>query len=569
MPLARDSYPFVQTFNMKDMSYLLYRESQEKPLQSLITSRLSFRKPKTIGLSEYIKDIPDSKLKFLTDISNISSKKQISLYLMINTTHILRADLTSTLSLQKTSVLQLPREYLPKRVLVYEGSIYILESNKVTRVTPVFENFPKFVLEEKNLTREYTDMAVVNGSFAFIRGYSSLLCSSSFSPEGNTSFVLHDKFHHGKFIYAGFDKFIISMTEDESGDAQYYYFDRNLTGDQNNLHSLKITKLRNTGMMGGEKFTQVLHFQEAVYFIFKKNYQVEYFKSDTDAVSLDKKVFGRLYGMIGNYNMSIDAVHPLNAFKISLHRKFRFRKLYVNALNSELVCKKMEELGVGQERVLKANVLTRKNHLNFTLKFKGIKATLPAILSPKTISENKVSPDKKLIDDKKSEEHTRRPTEIHHKIISNKSSENQTIDNGRNQKKNEEEQIKKHPGGEDGENHSKQPPSQIDRDTVENHYKKLLQIVSLICTILLLLLLCLVRAYFKRDFSNIKATHEEMIGGSTNMNSAMNPDDSSQERQTRSNLGDESSDSYKDDGMSRREEGEVSIELGQIQRTKV
>ena len=581
MPLSQENEPYVQVFNLKDFSFLLYREEQGQPLLSLVTSKLAFKKASVVGLQEYTKDIPDSKLKFMIDLSVMSYRKQISLYLAISTNTIIKVDFTKRIKTSKISVLTLPREFTPKRILVFLGAIYILEFNKVTKVTPDPQNFSKFVLEEKMLQREFTDMAVVQDTFVFIRGYSSLVLSSTWTPEDPHSFSHPDLFHHGRFLYAGFDNFILSRTQDESGDAQYFYFTKDPHQSASPNH-MSIRQLRSSGTVGGRRFTKLIQFQEAVFYLYKKNIEVEYFDSETEPVAINKNIFGRFFGMIGDYNRTIDSVHPLTGFKLRLIRKLRFRKLYLNALHSELVCQKMPELKVGEHRILKATVRTRKNRLEFSLNFTAVSPLsktphlvnkLPSLphgsdktapgptqnisKSPTAIpkidnrsikpSEPKtilITPPKEVVFDPPKVVPTLPKLTIETRLVKPVTDKKGVDQHPSHQETtpNKSTELKPLPDPEK-KNNTKLPPSTND-SSHEGHltvitnptkltdikdpphqplpttedpikrkdfYKRMLQYVIILCLFLLLVLLCLIRAYFKKQINNIQATHEVML----------------------------------------------------------
>ena len=84
-----------------------------------------------------------------------------------------------------------------------------------------------------------------------------------------------------------------------------------------------------------------------MYYIFDKSVMIEYFNTKLPPVVMDKSIPGKVYGIVGNHNRTIDSVHPLSALKVGLKPRLRFRKLYINALHSELVCKKIDGLSVG------------------------------------------------------------------------------------------------------------------------------------------------------------------------------------------------------------------------------
>lgn len=584
MPLSHENEPFVQVFNLRDFSFMLYREEQGKPLLSLVTSKLAFKKATVVGLQEYTKDIPDARLKFLLDLSAMTLRKRVSLYLAISTNSIIKIDFSKRIKTVKISVLTLPRDYSPKRILVYRGVIYILEFNKVTRVVPDPRNFSKFAIEEKTLQREFTDMAVVQDTFVFIRGYSSLVVAATWAPEDAHSYTHPDLFHHGKFLYAGFDHFILSRTQDESGDAQYFYFSKDAkSGPAPN--GLIIRQLRNSGVVEGKRFTKLIQYQEAVFYLYKKNIEVEYFDAETEPVTINKNIFGRFFGMIGDYNRTIDSVHPLTGFKLRLIRKLRFRKLYLNALHSELVCQKMSELKVGEQRILRATVHTRKNKLEFILNFTGASlanqtphlinrlpqpahfqdkkpptagkndthGSIPSVVIPK-IDDRPVKPNDpqtilitppkevvfnppkieptlpkmtietrliKPVSDKIGIDNSSSHTEKAHnkstppQLLPDLAKKNRTIPVSTKNDSKDSAHISIVTDPSKLIDSSQQPhkPKPMSNDVMQRKefYKRMLQYVIILCLFLVLVLLCLIRAYFKKQITNIQATHEVML----------------------------------------------------------
>ena len=127
--------------------------------------------------------------------------------------------------------------------MVFKGAIYILEYNKVMRIESLNGNFSKPKVQEIILKREYSDMAIANSTFLFVRGFSTLISSPTFNPEDPNAIELKSGFSHGAFKYAGFDHYVLRLTETESSDHEYYYFYRLQTDDQSEPKSVKVGRL--------------------------------------------------------------------------------------------------------------------------------------------------------------------------------------------------------------------------------------------------------------------------------------------------------------------------------------
>lgn len=367
MPVSPHFKPFTQIINIHDSSFLLYRSSQTGSLYSLRLSGLATRSRYLIPIKSYLKDIPDDVLEFYWDLKVMQKSQRMYLYVMIGFSQILRIEVNTEFRFVSKALIRLNRDFDVKRVLVYDSRIYILEPNMVTRISFEQDDFNKFRLEHKKMQREFNDMAFIEGNFVFVRGYANLIVAKDWWPESPDAYLQPRAFHHGRFKSAGFNHFVLARSLEESSPVEYYYFYRDEGDRGNDPKSLKFKKLNEKL---GKDFKRLVQFKEAMYYINKKTIAVEYFQSSDQVARFGRKVYGQLFGLVGIYNRTLDSIHPLQGYRIGLKRKFRLKKIYLNFLQSELVCKSMP-LKKGENRVLKAKIQTTKNNIDYDLKFIG------------------------------------------------------------------------------------------------------------------------------------------------------------------------------------------------------
>lgn len=503
--LAMEGEPFVQVINMHNLSFILYREDQNSDVKAQIASTVPDEKAKPLTITHLTKDIINSKLLFYIDMANMHQKSDMPLYFMSSPDTIQKVVLNEQAEAINVGSLKLPQRVIARRFLVYHGSIYILEFNKVIRVQPEANDFSKYKIDHFNLSREYSDMAIANQTFLFVRGYSSLISSPTFNPEDTGAIEIRTGFHHGKFYYAGFDHYVLSLTTNESSDREFYYIYREKGSISTDPKSVKIGKL--SGNATGPHFRRMVQFEEAMYFIFGKSIQVEYFNSNMPPVVMDKAIPGRVYGVVGNHNRTIDSVHPLTGIHLTVKRRIRFRKLYINALHSELVCKKMPNLGIGQTKQLRARILTRKNGMDIKLNFKGgIKEEKPVEVGPthhttkphKNIDDpvtvkNKTKKPVKIIDEPA---HRQNPIDkpVHH---TDPVTPKKNVDNGNTKPQNE-----------------------------KTPWEKYFYYLTIFCLALLLFVLCLLRSILRGEVKNMQVAHDMVGEALANQKPSSDPNDS-------------------------------------------
>ena len=384
LPMANYETPYHQVVNMKDFSFIIYREAQGKEVHTMMLSKLLGAKLQSLDLRRLTQDIPNSGLNFYTDLSHQTLGDEFHIYLRPNNFEIYRITLNKDMSLHRIRRLALDRKVNALRVFVNNGNIYFLEFNKLTKISPSNSDFSKYSKEEITLKREYSDMALIGNVFIFIRGFSKMILSGSFNPEGSKAVVRPETYHHAKFHYSGFNKFIFSASDQESGPTQYYYFEA--PAGSKEIDQLKL-KLLN-GKIPSKGLLRLVHFKESIYYIYKKQIRVQYLNSPS-IVEMDKPVYGEVYGVVGTETTNIDGVGIIQGFRVGIKSKIRLRKLYVNSMQSELVCKAIPELKLNESKVFHTKVTTRKNELNLQITFKGTPYTIQNTSHPELTNKEK------------------------------------------------------------------------------------------------------------------------------------------------------------------------------------
>ena len=367
LPLSSEGNPFVQVINLDQKTFILYRQEQSKDIDSMLVSTLPNTKLQPLGLIEETKNLTDAKLVFKIDLG-LPRAPTFKVYLMTNASHILAVTLDyNTMTLVKKEGLDLAHP-CPKRAFwVYNSKIYILEPKSLLEITPDSTNFSKHTIEEIKFNREYSSFAIVNGTFTFIRGYSTLVISPSSNPEDPRAVVYPQTFSHGVLKYSGFSNFVLSSTTGETGDRDYHFFKVEGPETQPHYQRLTLSKLKGSATPMVRGLSRLIQYKEAMYYIYPKKIALEYFDSNTPPVEMIRNTFGAVLGVIGPYNRTVDSVHPLEAYRIGLSNKLRLRKLYTNSLQSELICRRPK--GLKSPRVLRASISTRKNTLDVEVVF--------------------------------------------------------------------------------------------------------------------------------------------------------------------------------------------------------
>lgn len=359
MNLPIKGKPFSQIINMHDLSFLIYRRDQNSHPNALILSKLPTRKSVTWPISNLMSLIDNEELKFMPDLASMHSSNNTNLYFMSDERTLVQLKLGKHLELQGAHKLNLPRVEELRRLLVFNSTVYILDFNKVIKITLDPHDFatPKKV-KTISLKREYTDMAILNGTFAFLRGYSTLVFSDKWNPESQKATISPLKFRHGKFTSAGFDHFVLIASETETGDMKYFGFQRD-------EHNRSISAVMLKGSPSSK--SSLLQFKHAIYHILPKSMSVEYLGSQAELVTLDKPIRGQLHGIVGHYDRTEESLHPVASIRLRLKKKLRFRKHFLNCLHSELVCTNLNGTYAGKS--FKARILTRKTKLEMDLQF--------------------------------------------------------------------------------------------------------------------------------------------------------------------------------------------------------
>lgn len=307
--------------------------------------------------------IDDQELNFMVDLASMDLKTTTKLYFLADDKTLIQLTLDKNLTLQNTHKIQLPQLDELKRLLIYNSTVFILDYNKVYKINlePLNSDLHQKV-EHIDLKREYSDMAVINGTFAFIRGYSTIVFSDTWNPESALSTISSTRFHHGKFLPAGFNHFILMASETDVGEQKYFAFTRETT-----TKSILVTPLRGKPTAG----SFVVQFKHVVYHITPKTMAVEYLGSSAELITMDKPIHGQLHGIVGHYDRTEESLHPVASVRLRLKKKLRFRKHFLNCLHSELVCTNLK--GQAVARRFEARILTRKTQQDLALSFEPAK----------------------------------------------------------------------------------------------------------------------------------------------------------------------------------------------------
>ena len=83
----------------------------------------------------------------------------------------------------------------------------------MTRLLPNKYHFSKAKVQVVNLKREYTDFDLINETFVFLRGFTTLVYSNSFDPESKDAYSPSLRVHHGQFKYAGFNHYVLQASK--------------------------------------------------------------------------------------------------------------------------------------------------------------------------------------------------------------------------------------------------------------------------------------------------------------------------------------------------------------------
>jgi len=372
LPLPAHGKPFIQIINIHDTSILFFRKQSGFDVSTLILSRLPMMKRKRLYIHKLLRAVPDDALNFMVDLHKMKMSHTFPIYVMIATNEMLKITVDKEMKKKKLEKLILPDIKDPKRVIVYKSAIYVLEYNKVTKILPDRKSFSKAKVQKVDLKREYSDMAIVNGTFVFMRGFTTLVFSNSFNPESKSAYSPSLRVHHGRFKFAGFDHFVLYASVKEGSEMRYFYFIRPQGRNQTDLKSIQVQMLQKRAP-GHGPIVRLLHFKHAMYFIYKKAVSIQYLNSTADMIVVHKTFPGTMHGIVGHYNRLEESLHPLVGIKLHVKNKLRLRKLYLNCLHSELICKQPPNLNPGEKKTLYARILTRKNDLHMRLDFIGTK----------------------------------------------------------------------------------------------------------------------------------------------------------------------------------------------------
>lgn len=509
LPLPADGFPFAQTVMLHDASILLYRRQPGKDVTAMMLGGLPNFKPHRLDLNKVLADVPDHQLNFMVDLIQMQLPKQLHLYFMIDTKTLGRVQLNKKMENEKFEKLKLPLAHTAKRILIFNGTIYALQYNKVVEVMPDPKDFNKGKVKVHRLKREYTDMSIVNGSFVFIRGFSTLVFSHSCNPEAPGSFIYPETFHHAVFSHVGFDHFMLKASSKEQSRREFWYFTRPNGANSSDLRSLKLKKAKRDHF--GEGKTRLIQFKHALYHIHKKTLSVEYLNYDADIIKLGMKLPGRILGVVGHYDRLEESLHPLLGIKHHLHRRLKLKKVYLNCLHSQLVCKSLPNLLPDQTQTLTARVLTRKNDLHLQLIFKGLPSTLPLtnqsmIIAPNLpleISNNSVK-QKETID-----QEYKKTTSPSKGIDPEKHKEQTKIQDQGLIKSNEMNQTHEMTEIKVKAIHTKNQNQTTTHQSSENKEERhWIHIALMICLLLVLVVLCLVKSSVKRQIRGLETAHD-------------------------------------------------------------
>lgn len=223
-------------------------------------------------------------------------------------------------------------------------------------------------------------------SFAFIRGFSELVFSKSWNPEVSDSQLLPRKFSHGSFTFAGYNHYLLECSQDESSDPTFSYFE---VGPNNLLSGISLKQLPGKfEAMGKIRFLQT---KELIYYIYPMNIKIHMIGSEGGLIEVPRPMTEKPIGIIGQYTWTIDSNLPLIEKRNEVAKIITLEKVYVNTLQSELVCHSLKSLKFGEEKTLKATIKTRKNVFETTLRFKYVPKR---VLPPDPRKPDKGGPDK-------------------------------------------------------------------------------------------------------------------------------------------------------------------------------
>ena len=386
LKLPSHGKPFIQEIMIHDTSILFYRKQAGFDVSTLILSGLPTLKRVRLLIGPLLRDIPDAELSFMVDLDQMNMSHTFSLYVMVAKNQMIKITVDKNMSKQKVEKLTFPGISDPKRVFVFKRAVYVLEYNRVTRLLPNKYHFSKAKMQVVNLKREYTDFALVNETFVFMRGFTTLVYSNSFDPESKNAYSPSLRVHHGQFKYAGFNHYVLQASKKEGSGIRFFYFIRS-NGSKNNLKTIYLQILpKKTPGLGSIK--RLIQFKHAMYYIYKRSITIQYLNSTADVILTHNKYPGTVYGIIGHYNRLEESLHPLIGIKLNTKNEIRLRKLYVNCLHSELICKQPYGLQQGEKKTYFARALTRKNDLHLQLNFIGAKPYHTLIIPAKPIHSN-------------------------------------------------------------------------------------------------------------------------------------------------------------------------------------
>ena len=389
LKLLSDGKPFIQEIMIHDTSILFYRKQAGFDVSTLILSGLPTLKRVRLLIGPLLRDIPDAELSFMVDLHQMNMSHTFSVYVMVAKNQMLKITVDKNMSKQKVEKLTFPGISDPKRVFVYKRAVYVLEYSRVTRLLPNKYHFSKAKVQVVNLKREYTDFALVNETFVFMRGFTTLVYSNCFDPESKDAYSPSLRVHHGQFKYAGFNHYVLQASKKEGSGIRFFYFIRS-NGSKNNLKTIHLQILpKKTPGLGSIK--RLIQFKHAMYYIYKRSITIQYLNSTADVILTHNKFPGTVYGIIGHYNRLEESLHPLIGIKLNTKNEIRLKKLYVNCLHSELICKQPYGLQQGEKKTYFARALTRKNDLHLQLNFIGAKPHYTLIIPAKPIHSNNLT----------------------------------------------------------------------------------------------------------------------------------------------------------------------------------